>query len=98
MPASEAAHIDIQHVAKLARLSLTPEEAAHYEQQLDGVLAYIATLTAHDLGSVEPTSHAIPVHDVMRPDVARPGFTQEQALSNAPKRVADQFQIPKVIE
>lgn len=97
MPAT-ATHIDIQHVAKLSRLALTAEEAAHYEKQLDGVLEYIATLTAHDLGDVEPTSHALPVHDVMRPDVSRPGFSQEQCLSNAPKRVGDQFQIPKVIE
>ncbi|MBK8091370.1 MAG: Asp-tRNA(Asn)/Glu-tRNA(Gln) amidotransferase subunit GatC [Verrucomicrobiaceae bacterium] len=96
MPA--AAHIDIQHVAKLARLTLTPEQAAHYEQQLNGVLEYIATLTAHDLGDVEPTAHAMPVYDVLREDVSRAGFSPEQALQNAPKRIADQFQIPKVIE
>lgn len=98
MPADEAAHIDIQHVAKLARLSISAEEAAHYEKQLDGVLAYIATLTAHDLNDVETTAHVMPVSDVMREDAARAGFDQEQALSNAPKRVGDQFQIPKVIE
>jgi aspartyl-tRNA(Asn)/glutamyl-tRNA(Gln) amidotransferase subunit C len=97
-PVMPAAHIDIQHVAKLSRLSLTPEEAAHYEKQLNGVLAYIDTLTAHDLGDVEPTAHAMPVWDVTRADTSRPGFSQEQCLSNAPKRVGDQFQIPKVIE
>jgi aspartyl-tRNA(Asn)/glutamyl-tRNA(Gln) amidotransferase subunit C len=93
-----AAHIDIQHVAKLARLQLTPEEAAHYEQQLNGVLDYIATLTAHDLGDVEPSSHALPVFDVLREDASRPGLPPESMLQNAPKRVGDQFQIPKVIE
>lgn len=93
-----AADIDIQKVAKLSRLSLTPQEASHYEKQLNGVLAYIDTLTAHDLGDVEPSSHAMPVFDVLRVDEERPGFTQEQCLSNAPKRVGDQFQIPKVIE
>ena len=98
MTAADAAHIDIQHVAKLARLSISAEEAAHYENQLNGVLAYIATLTAHDLDDVETTAHVMPVNDVIREDVARSGFTQEQALSNAPKRVGDQFQIPKVIE
>ena len=55
-PAMPAADIDIEKVAKLSRLSLTPEEAAHYEKQLNGVLAYIDTLTAHDLGDVEPSS------------------------------------------
>ncbi|MBE2282765.1 MAG: Asp-tRNA(Asn)/Glu-tRNA(Gln) amidotransferase subunit GatC [Prosthecobacter sp.] len=94
-----AAHqIDINHVARLARLTLTEDEAARYAAQIDGILSYIDTLTRYDLGSVEPTAHAMPVYDVIRADEARPGLAQEQALSNAPKRSADQFQIPKVIE
>ncbi|MDB6006347.1 MAG: gatC, partial [Prosthecobacter sp.] len=47
---------------------------------------------------VEPTAHAMPVYDVLRADESRPGFTQGEALSNAPKRHGDQIQIPKVIE
>lgn len=94
----EAHPIDIRHVAKLARLELTDEEAKHYAQQLDGILTYIDTLTRYDLDGVEPTAHAIPVYDVLRADEPRAGFSQEQALSNAPKRVADQIQIPAVIE
>lgn len=94
----EAHQININHVAKLARLTLTEEEAARYESQLNGILTYIDTLTRYDLDGVEPTAHAMPVYDVLRADEPRPGFTQEQALSNAPKRIADQIQIPKVIE
>ena len=94
----EAHQINIHHVAKLARLELSPEEATRYESQLDGILAYIDTLTRYNLDGVEPTAHAMPVYDVLRADEPRPGFTQEQALSNAPKRIADQIQIPKVIE
>ncbi|WP_395740790.1 Asp-tRNA(Asn)/Glu-tRNA(Gln) amidotransferase subunit GatC [Prosthecobacter sp.] len=94
----DAHQIDINHVAKLARLSLNEEEATRYASQLDGILTYIDTLTRYDLDGVEPTAHAIPVYDVLRADVPRPGFTQDQALSNAPKRVADQIQIPQVIE
>ena len=94
-----AAHqIDIHHVAKLARLTLTEEEAARYAAQLDGILTYIDTLAQHDLGAAEPTAHAMPVYDVLRVDESRPGFTQYQALANAPKRSGDQIQIPKVIE
>lgn len=94
-----AAHqIDINHVAKLARLTLTSEEASRYAAQLDGILSYIDTLTQYDLGAVEPTAHAMPVYDVIRPDECGSSFSQDEALSNAPKRVADQFQIPKVIE
>jgi len=94
----EAHQIDIHHVAKLARLSLTNEEATRYESQLNGILTYIDTLTRYDLDGVEPTAHAMPVYDVLRADEPRAGLTQDQALSNAPKRIADQIQIPKVIE
>ena len=94
-----AAHqIDIHHVATLARLTLSEDEAMRYAAQLDGILTYIDTLTRYNLDGVEPTAHAMPVYDVLRADEARPGFTQDQALSNAPKRTADQFQISKVIE
>lgn len=94
----EAHPIDIHHVAKLARLTLTEEEACRYASQLDGILSYIDTLTQYDLDGVEPTAHAMPVYDVLRADEPRVGFSQDQALTNAPKRTADQFQISKVIE
>ena len=94
----DAHQINIQHVAKLARLTLTDAEAKRYEAQMNDILSYIDTLTRYDLDGVEPTAHAMPVYDVLRADESRPGFTQEQALSNAPKRLADQIQIPKVIE
>ena len=94
----EVHQIDIHHVAKLARLSLTEGEAGRYAAQLDGILTYIDTLTRYNLDGVEPTAHAMPVYDVLRADEARPSFTQDQALANAPKRTADQFQISKVVE
>lgn len=91
-------HIDIHHVAKLARIALTDEEAAGYESQLEGILTYIDTLTRYDLDGAEPTAHAMPVYDVVRADDARPGFSQEEAIANAPRRIGGQFQIPKVVE
>ncbi len=93
-----ARSIDIHRVAKLARLELTEEEAAHYGVQLGRVLDHMDTLAKFDLAGVEPTSHALPVYDVVRSDASRPGFSQEQSLANAPKAVFGQFQIPKVIE
>ena len=94
----EVHQIDIHHVARLARLALTDEEAKRFESQLDGILSYIDTLTRYNLDGVEPTAHAMPVYDVLRADEPRAGLTQDQALSNAPRRLADQIQIPKVIE
>lgn len=90
--------IDIHHIAKLARLRLTEEEAGRYHAQLEGILSYIDTLSRYDLQGVEPTAHAMPVYDVLRADEPRSEFDQTAALVNAPKRHADQFQIPKVIE
>jgi aspartyl-tRNA(Asn)/glutamyl-tRNA(Gln) amidotransferase subunit C len=89
--------IDIHHVAKLSRLALTDEEAAHYQEQLTRILGHIDQLSSHTLDA-EPSAHAMPVFDVIRPDETRPSFTQDQALANAPRRAMDQFQIPKVIE
>jgi aspartyl-tRNA(Asn)/glutamyl-tRNA(Gln) amidotransferase subunit C len=89
--------IDIHHIAKLARLALTDDEAARYGAQLNLILGHIDQLSSHTLDA-EPSAHAMPIFDVIRPDVARSGFSQEQALANAPRQVMAQFQIPKVVE
>jgi aspartyl-tRNA(Asn)/glutamyl-tRNA(Gln) amidotransferase subunit C len=95
---SETHLIDIQHIAKLARLQLTDEEAARYQAQLGSILSYIDTLSRYDVEGVEPTAHATPVYDILRADKSQPWFDQETSLKNAPKRNSGQFQIPKVIE
>ncbi len=90
--------IDIQRIATLSRLKLTPEEATSYEAQLSKILDHMSVLEAYDLTDVEPSAHAMPVFDVWREDISRPGFTAEQALANAPKKTLDQFTIGKVVE
>ncbi|MCW0219821.1 MAG: Asp-tRNA(Asn)/Glu-tRNA(Gln) amidotransferase subunit GatC [Prosthecobacter sp.] len=94
MPSPE---INIAHIAKLSRLALTEEEAKCYKEQLSQILGHIDQLSHYPLDA-EPSAHAMPVFDVVRPDVPRPGFTQDEALANAPHRVMDQFQIVKVME
>ncbi|WP_166442924.1 Asp-tRNA(Asn)/Glu-tRNA(Gln) amidotransferase subunit GatC [Phragmitibacter flavus] len=90
--------IDIQHAAKLARLQLSSSEVAEYQGQLGKVIDYMATLEAYDLGEVEPMAHAMPVFDVWREDVARSGFTAEEALLNAPRKAAGQFLVNRSVE
>jgi aspartyl-tRNA(Asn)/glutamyl-tRNA(Gln) amidotransferase subunit C len=90
--------LDIHRVATLSRLELTAEEAERYAGQLHRILDHMDTLAKLDLSGIEPSAHAMPVYDVTRPDLAADGFSQQQALSNAPKAALDQFQIPKVIE
>ncbi len=90
--------IDIHRVAALARLKLSDEEAARYSSQLGHILDYVSALDAHDLTGVEPTAHAMPVYDVVRKDETADSFTAAEALSNAPKKIQGQFQMPRVVE
>jgi aspartyl-tRNA(Asn)/glutamyl-tRNA(Gln) amidotransferase subunit C len=93
-----APKLDVAYTADLARLDLSATEIATFQGQLDKILAYIEKLTELDVEGIEPTAHASPVFDVMREDVARPGFGLDKALMNAPRRVGDQISVPKVIE
>jgi aspartyl-tRNA(Asn)/glutamyl-tRNA(Gln) amidotransferase subunit C len=89
---------DVEHVARLARLHLTDEELERMRVQLDAILAYIDKLTALDVEGVEPTSHAVPLVNVMRPDVLAPSLAQDEALANAPDRAGEFFRVPRIIE
>ena len=93
-----APQLDIDHVAELARLALTPEEKAKYAQQLGDVLHHIEQLSKIDVAGVEPTAHAFPVQNVWADDVARAGLPVEAALRNAPARRDNMIIVPKVVE
>jgi aspartyl-tRNA(Asn)/glutamyl-tRNA(Gln) amidotransferase subunit C len=89
---------DVEHVARLARLDLSAAEKERMRTELDGILAYIDKLRALDTRDVPPTSHAVPVTNVMREDEERPSLPQEEMLANAPDRHRDLFRVPKIIE
>jgi aspartyl-tRNA(Asn)/glutamyl-tRNA(Gln) amidotransferase subunit C len=93
-----SAQFDVRYTAQLARLHLTEEEIAKFQNQLGQVLDYVEKLRAVDVDGVEPTAHANAVHNVFRADTARPGFTAEEALANAPRTANQLFIVPKVIE
>ena len=90
--------IDINDVAHLARLSLTPEEQQKFGAQLGHVLDYIEKLKEVDVSGVEPTAHAFPLVNVTRPDVIRPSISNEAALRNAPAQANGLFIVPKIVE
>ena len=92
------ADLDIDHVAKLARLALTADEKATFAQQLGDVLHHIDQLAKVDVSGVEPTAHAFPLDNVWREDVAEPGLSVEQALKNAPAQRRNMIVVPKVVE
>ena len=88
----------VKRVAKLARLSLTPEETERFSEQLSHILSYIEKLNQLDTSKVEPTSHVLPLSNVFREDQARPSLPAEEALANAPDREGPFFRTPKIIE
>ena len=89
---------DVEHVARLSRLALSDAEAERMCEQLSGILAYIDKLRALDTAGVEPTSHAVPLLNVMREDELAPCLTQDEALANAPDRSEASFRVPRIIE
>ena len=89
---------EVEHVANLARLTFSEAEKEKLAEQLAEILGYIEQLNELDTENVEPTSHAIPVKNVVRPDVVSPSLTQDEALSNAPSSVDGLFEVPKIVE
>ncbi len=90
----------IVHVADLARIRLTDDEIARFTGQLSVVLDAVARLDEVDTGSVLPSASVLPLKDVQREDVARPGLTNAEALANAPKggRDGEFFRVQEVLE
>jgi len=88
----------VQHVAKLARLSLSEDEITTFTGQLSTILDYVEKLNELDTTGIVPTSHAVPMENAFREDCVRPSIGVENALANAPDRVEGFFRVPKVIE
>ena len=93
-----AVEIDVKYVAHLARLYLSPEEEHRIGEQLGHVLGYIEKLREVDVSGVEPTAHAFPLVNVVRPDEIRPSINHEDALRNAPAQANGLFIVPKIVE
>ena len=93
-----APELNLDHVAKLARIALTTDEKAKFAAQLGDVLHHIEQLAKVDVTGIEPTAHAFPVVNVWADDVAQPGLPVEAALRNAPAQRDHMIAVPKVVE
>lgn len=89
---------EVEHVARLARLELSGAEKERMRRELDGILSYIDKLRALDTTGVEPTSHAVPLTNVLRDDVEKPSLPRDEMLANAPDRNRELFRVPRIIE
>ena len=87
----------VEHVAHLARLTLTEEELERMTGQLDNILSYIAKLDELDTSRIAPTSHVFSVCNAFRPDRVQESLPRNEALSNAPKQNGEMFQVPRII-
>jgi aspartyl-tRNA(Asn)/glutamyl-tRNA(Gln) amidotransferase subunit C len=89
---------EIEHIAVLARLSLTGEEKELFGSQLSGILGYMEQLNELDTKDVEPTSHVLALGNVMRDDIPAESLPREEALMNAPSHTEKFYRVPKIIE
>ncbi len=92
-------HIDratVAHIAELAKLALSEEEAALYAEQLSAILEYAERLQALDTDAIPPTASVLPLRNVWREDVVRPSLPPHTALANAADTDADQFRVVAV--
>ena len=93
-----AVDIDIEHVARLARLALTDEEKEQLRTQLAVILEHAATVGEVATDDVEPTAYAIPRANVYRDDVPEPSLPQAEALANAPDEEDGRFKVVRIVE
>jgi aspartyl-tRNA(Asn)/glutamyl-tRNA(Gln) amidotransferase subunit C len=96
MPALTPEQVD--HVALLARLELTPEEKAKLTHDLNTILVHFERLQQLDTEDVPPTSHAIPMQNVFREDVVRPSLPRDSFLREAPDARDEFFVVPRIVE
>lgn len=90
--------IDIEHVARLARLELSENEKARLREQLGAILEHAAKVGEVAADDVPATASAIETANVLRDDVPDPSLAREAALSNAPDRAGDRFRVPRIVE
>ena len=85
-----------RHVARLARLQLSDAEMARMQHELSAILDYVDQVRELALEEVSPTTHAIPLENVMRDDLPAPSVPAELALREAPEVHGDGFAVPRM--
>lgn len=87
---------EVEHVARLARLHFDEDELARLQPELGQIIEYVQQLAGLDLSGLEPTSHAVPLKNVLRPDEPVAGLSQEDAVGSGPDVERGQFVVPRI--
>ena len=88
---------ELAHLADLARIDLSDAELDHLAPQLSVILESVASINGVASDEIPPTSHALPLTNVFRDDVVRPGLTAQEALSGAPEVAQQRFKVPRIL-
>jgi aspartyl-tRNA(Asn)/glutamyl-tRNA(Gln) amidotransferase subunit C len=89
---------EVAHLARLARLAVSEEELDRFAGQLDVILQAVARVGEVAAADIPPTSHSVPLTNVLRDDVETPCLTQAEALSGAPDAFEGRFRVPRILE
>jgi len=88
----------VEHVAQLARLTLSAEDTQRFTEQLNAILAYMEQLHEVPTAGVEPMAHVLDLVNVFRDDMVHKALTADAALANAPESAHHFFVVPRIIE
>jgi aspartyl-tRNA(Asn)/glutamyl-tRNA(Gln) amidotransferase subunit C len=96
-PSVRISREDVAHLARLARLAVTEAELDTFAGQLDVILGSVARVSEVAAADIPPTSHAVPMTNVFRPDVLVPSLPRDAVLAGAPSVEDDKFRVPRIL-
>ena len=89
---------EVLHIARLARVGLSEEDVAKFQEHLSQILDYFQILRQVDTEGVPPTTHTLPLQNVLRPDEVTASLLKEETLHNAPREEDGCFRVRAVLE
>ena len=89
---------EVAHLARLARIALTPDEQERLAAQLDVIVSSVARVQEVAAADIPPTSHAVPLTNVFRPDENRPCLARDDVLAAAPAAEDGRFRVPRILD
>ena len=96
-PAGHISRADVAHLARLARLAVTDDELDVFAGQLDVILSAVARVGEVAAADIPPTSHAVPMTNVYRPDELVACLPRDAVLAQAPAVEDDKFRVPRIL-
>jgi aspartyl-tRNA(Asn)/glutamyl-tRNA(Gln) amidotransferase subunit C len=89
---------EVAHLARLSRLAVSDEELDRFAGQLDVILQAVARVGEVAAADIPPTSHSVPLTNVLREDVVTPGVDRDEALAGAPDAAENRFRVPRILD